>query len=73
MDPQITKCFPLSGNARITCWADADKYLMENVVPIVPTLFSNSVYITSDRIVNYVYSSYNDAPSLSQMAVTQGS
>jgi peptide/nickel transport system substrate-binding protein len=73
MDPQVQQCFPLSGNARITCWANADKYLMENVVPIIPTLFSNSVYITSDRIVNYVYSSYNDAPSLSQMAVTQGS
>jgi peptide/nickel transport system substrate-binding protein len=73
MDPQIKACFPLTGNDRVTCWSNADKYLMENVAPIIPLLFSNSVYITSDRIVNYVYSSYNDAPSLSQMAVTQGS
>ena len=41
MDPQITKCFPLSGDARITCWSDADKYLMEQVVPIVPMEFAN--------------------------------
>jgi peptide/nickel transport system substrate-binding protein len=70
MDEQIKKCFPLTGTERITCWSDADKYLMENIVPIIPLLFSNSVYITSDRIVNYTYSAYNDAPSLSQIGVS---
>jgi peptide/nickel transport system substrate-binding protein len=70
MDDQIKKCFPLTGDERISCWSDADKYLMETVVPIIPMLFSNSVYITSDRIVNYTYSAYNDAPSLSQLGVT---
>jgi peptide/nickel transport system substrate-binding protein len=70
MDPQVEKCFALTGDERITCWADADKYLMEQVVPIIPTLFSNTITITSDRVVNWTYSAYNDATSLSQIAVS---
>jgi peptide/nickel transport system substrate-binding protein len=73
MDAQIEKCFPTTGDARISCWADADKYLMETVVPIVPTLFSNQITITSDRIVNWTYSAYNDSASLSHLAVSDAS
>jgi peptide/nickel transport system substrate-binding protein len=70
MDDQITKCFPLTGDARISCWADADKYLMEQVVPIIPLTFSNTVTILSDRVTNFTYSAYNDAPSLSNLGVS---
>ncbi len=39
---------------------------MEQVVPIIPLTFSNTVTILSDRVTNFTYSAYNDAPSLSQ-------
>jgi peptide/nickel transport system substrate-binding protein len=70
MDAQIEKCFPLTGDERVSCWADADKYLMEQIAPIVPVIFSNTVTIISDRVTNFTYSAYNDAPSLSQIGVS---
>ncbi len=73
MDSQIEACFPLTGDERVQCWADADKYMMENIVPVVPMLFSNSVYIVSDRIVNYTYSAYNDCPAFQHLAIAPDS
>jgi len=70
MDPQVTKCFPLNGDARVTCWADADKYLMEQVVPIVPMEFANQVTIVSDRVTHYTFSAAADGASLAQIGVS---
>ena len=36
-----------TGDARYTCWANLDKFLMEEVVPWVPVTFSNENDITS--------------------------
>ena len=38
-----------------TCWADLDKFLMEDVVPWVPKTFTNENDITSARVVNYSF------------------
>ena len=73
MDSQIEACFPLTGDERVQCWADADKYMMENIVPVVPMLFSNSVYIVSDRLLNYTYSAYNDCPAFQHLAIAPDS
>ena len=72
MDPEITKCFPLTGDARVQCWAEADKYLMEQVVAIIPLEFSNTVTILSNRVTNWTYSAYNDTPSLVHLALVGG-
>jgi peptide/nickel transport system substrate-binding protein len=72
MDAEIEKCFPMTGDARVQCWADADKYLMENVVPIIPLMFSNNVAIFSARVTNYTFSAYNDSPSLAYLALQPG-
>ena len=47
MDSQIEACFPKTGDERVQCWADNDKYLMEQIDPIVPLVFSNTVQIMS--------------------------
>lgn len=69
MDPQIEQCFGTTGDERIQCWADADRYLMEEVVPIIPLEFSNTVTIISDRVTNWTYSAYNDVVSLAHIAL----
>ena len=40
---------------RAQCWADFDKYMMEEVVPWVPKTFTNANDITSARVVNYSF------------------
>jgi peptide/nickel transport system substrate-binding protein len=72
MDPQIKKCFPLSGDARTQCWADADKYMMENIAPVVPLVFSNVTNIVSSRVRGYVYSAVDQGPSWEHMWLAGG-
>jgi peptide/nickel transport system substrate-binding protein len=72
MNAQIQKCFPLTGDARTKCWADDDRYLMENIAPVVPLVFSNVVNIVSDRVTNWTWSLADQAPSLDHVALANG-
>ena len=70
MDEQIKKCFPLTGTERITCWSDADKYLMENVVPWVPYVWNNLDTITAKSVTRYEYDQFAGMISLCHIAVS---
>jgi peptide/nickel transport system substrate-binding protein len=72
MDSQIEKCFPLEGDERLQCWADADKYLMEDIAAMVPLVFSNVTNIVSGRVRGYVYSAVDQAPSWEHMWLEGG-
>ncbi len=72
MDAQIEKCFPLTGQDRVQCWADADKYLMEQIAPVVPLVFSNVTNIVSSRVRGYVYSVVDQAPGWEHMWLAGG-
>ena len=72
MDPQIEKCFPLEDQERTQCWADADKYMMENIAPVVPLIFSNVTNIVSSRVRGYVYSAVDQAPGWEHMWLEGG-
>lgn len=74
VDDKMTACsaIPL-GDARITCWADLDKYLMEEVVPWVPKTFTNTNDITSARVVNYSFDYWGEQASFDSFAFAPGS
>lgn len=73
MDSQIEGCIPLSGDERVTCWADADKFLMEDIAAIVPYLFSNTTNVVSSRVVNYTYGAFDSQMAYDQVALAPGS
>jgi hypothetical protein len=68
-EEQIDKCIPLTGDERVQCWADLDKYLMESVVPWVPFIFDNDVVITSSRITHYDFDQFAGLPALDRLAL----
>jgi ABC-type transport system substrate-binding protein len=68
-EAQIAKCTPLTGDARVQCYADLDRYLMEQVVPWVPYLFDNDVVVTSARVTNYAFDQFAGLPALDHLAV----
>ena len=72
MDAQIEKCIPLTGQARLQCWVDDDKYFMENIVADVPLVFSNNVNIISDRVTNYTWSIADGGPAFDHLALAGG-
>lgn len=60
------------GDERTTCWADFDKYMMEDVVPWVPKTFTNINDITSARVVNYSFDYYGQQASFDSFAFANG-
>ena len=72
MDPQIEKCLPLVGDDAINCWADADKYLMENIASIVPWIFSNTINVVSSCVENYTYAAFDSQMAYDQVALKPG-
>lgn len=72
VDEQVAACEPLTGDARVACWANFDKDVMENVVPWVPFLRDNVIEITSSRLLNYQFDQFSNGMALDQVALAQG-
>jgi peptide/nickel transport system substrate-binding protein len=70
VDEKVEECSALDpGDERFQCWADLDTQLMEEVVPMVPYLFDNSVDIISDNVVNYSFDQFAGLAAFDSMAV----
>jgi peptide/nickel transport system substrate-binding protein len=73
VDDKIDECLALEiGDERVTCWAELDQQVMEDVVPWVPFLFDNDVDLAGERIVNYTYDSSAGLMALDQIGLAGG-
>jgi peptide/nickel transport system substrate-binding protein len=70
-EEQIDACIPLTDQARLECWADLDRYLMEDVVPWIPYLFDNNVVVASEGVVSWSFDQFAGLPALDRIAVAQ--
>jgi peptide/nickel transport system substrate-binding protein len=72
VDTDVAACEKLAGDdpARMTCWVNLDKKLMEQVVPWVPYLWSNNITILTPTLTRYVYDQSSSYISLTQIAVS---
>ena len=62
VDADIEACVALVGQPRLQCWADLDTKLMEEVVPWVPWLINNSVFVTSDQVMAFSFDQSSSQP-----------
>src|SRR5581483_1674386 len=62
VDPQINACSKALGQARTTCWENLDKHLMTQVVPWVPYLWPNNVFIIGPQVTHWNYDQFTDGP-----------
>jgi peptide/nickel transport system substrate-binding protein len=70
VDDMEDECAALEpGDERFQCWAEFDRHLMEEVVPMVPYLFDNSVDILSDNIVHYSFDQFAGLAAFDSLAV----
>jgi len=70
-DSQINACVTKLGQARINCWEGVDKYLMTSVVPWVPYLWPNNVFIIGPQVTHWNYDQFTDGPAYSSVSVKQ--
>ena len=69
VDPDVDKCQGELGDARTTCWENLDKKLMEQVVPWVPYLWPNNVFIVGPTVTHWNYDQFTDGPAYSSVSV----
>jgi peptide/nickel transport system substrate-binding protein len=75
VDADIANCQKLPGttpeeaDARITCWANFDKKLMEEIVPWVPYIWENVITITNPSVTKFEFDQFAGLPSFTQIAV----
>ncbi len=68
-DKELDKCEPLTGDQRTQCWVAADKFIMEDIVPWVPYLWSSVIQATSDAVTNFDFDQFSGTWAYSKIAV----
>jgi peptide/nickel transport system substrate-binding protein len=71
VDPDIAACSAKLGQDRIACWENLDKKLMTQVVPWVPYLWPNNVFIVGPTVTHWNYDQFTDGPAYSSVSVKQ--
>jgi peptide/nickel transport system substrate-binding protein len=71
VDSDIHACSAKLGQDRITCWENLDKKLMTQVVPWVPYLWPNNVFIIGPNVTHWNYDQFTDGPAYSSVSVKQ--
>jgi peptide/nickel transport system substrate-binding protein len=74
VDDKLAACSALIvGDARTQCWADLDKYLMEDVVPWAPRTFTNDTSIWSSNVTNFSYDEFGGMAAPDRFALANAS
>ncbi len=71
VDSEIANCSAKLATDRTNCWEGVDKKLMTEVVPWVPYLWPNNVFIISSRVTHWNYDQFTDGPAYSSVSVKQ--
>lgn len=69
VDKQINACNVKVGTPRVKCWANLDKYMMQNVVPWVPYLSAQNLNVISSNVTKWDYDQFSDQTAYAHVAV----
>jgi ABC-type transport system substrate-binding protein len=70
VDEEIDRCVAtLAPEERTQCWADLDRYLMEEVVPWIPYLEARKLVITSDAVSPYEFDQFSGEISFAHVGI----
>jgi peptide/nickel transport system substrate-binding protein len=69
VNSDIDACAVKLGQDRINCWEGIDKKLMTQVVPWVPYLWPNNVFIVAPNVTHWNYDQFTDGPAYSLVSM----
>ncbi|HEX2032260.1 MAG TPA: ABC transporter substrate-binding protein [Actinomycetota bacterium] len=73
VDDRAAECDALPlGDERVQCWAEFDRYLSEEVVPVVSLSTIQEVFVYSDRITRFRGDYFSTGPAFDQIALAGG-
>jgi len=70
LDDRINYCESLIDNQQASCWTSMDKYVMTQVVPIVPVYDDTQVEVVPARVGGYTFDQFTCLPALDHIYVT---
>ncbi len=73
VDDRLDRCMAATGADQTECWADLDRYLMENLAVYLPYLALEQTYVVSERVEAYSYSPSSYGLALDRISLVQGS
>ena len=71
VDSAIAVCSAKLAQDRTNCWEGIDRKLMTTVVPWVPYLWPNNVFIIGPNVTHWNYDQFTDGPAYSSVAREQ--
>jgi peptide/nickel transport system substrate-binding protein len=71
VDSQIAVCSSKLAQDRTNCWEGIDRKLMTSIVPWVPYLWPNNVFIIGPNVTHWNYDQFTDGPAYSSVAREQ--
>ena len=69
---QIDECWAMDLESANQCWADLDKYVMEEIAPVVVRRFSNQIDILGERIANYSFDQFAGMGAVDHYSLVNG-
>lgn len=68
---RIAECAALAGGSdeQNQCYFELDQYVMEEIVPVVPTIFGTNIDVKGAAIVNYSYDQFSGMGAIDHYAV----
>jgi peptide/nickel transport system substrate-binding protein len=69
IDALATRCGALIGNARVTCYANVDRVLTQDIVPWIPYMWANQVNIISPTVAKWQFDQSSGWTAFAHVAV----
>jgi len=69
IDSKLDRCSRLISQPRLSCYENLDRYLMTQVVPWVPYMWSYVTRITSKNVTKYAFDQFATTPAYAHIAV----
>jgi peptide/nickel transport system substrate-binding protein len=70
-DTDIHACQAKLAQQRTACWENLDKKLMTQIVPWVPYLWTNNVFIVGPKVTHWNYDQFSDGPAYASVSVSK--
>ena len=71
VDAQLDRCTAATGQARLTCYENVDRYLMQKVVPWVPYLWQYTAHITGPTVTKWEYDQFSGGIAYAHVVVRE--
>ena len=62
-------CDKLSGDPRVTCWANLDKTVMTDIVPWIPYRWATARFTVGPAVTQYVFDQFSGEPAWAHIAL----